>query len=201
MSNTDCITDCGDIEAMLRDYAATECFGAPPRDLVAKAMSRTACRQVAIPRTVVRPLIVMSIAAAALLVATMNRTGGIHDGLSDTAADVAQISSDSTIGIEGERSATPQMPERTSNRQLVAHLPDSQAPNGVGAAPDRADPSDHHTAYWTDTVVTSSEQGIVVPVVADNQGTDQTAEAETGVAVVPVHTTVSYTSYDGENSP
>jgi hypothetical protein len=197
-----------EIERLLRDSAVCDLFGPPPIDLVDHAMAATVapCVQRRPLAQVQRStaLIVMSLAAAGLFLTTMPVFSEWKKSRNMAPTALAPAPDQSQSEIQAAVVPTeiePSEARQPAGGQMVqASIMTEQASlTPITRSYRRHARQRAPKAIWTTTVVSESEQGVVLPVVASisNDETEQSEQVQTGVAVVPLQSGLTYTEYTG----
>jgi hypothetical protein len=207
------LTSEAEVEQLLRDSANCDIsvFGAPPHGLIQRAMAAIRVDEPCEERVpIVRvqaqrstALIVLSLAAAGLFLAALPRqrilhgTHAVNNG-SRPISQGSQMDNQTVVHVDQGQSVSSQPID-----DGVVHSSSVEVGRVSIAAPrihrwrtiSRRAPK----AIWTTTVVSESEQGIILPVVARaaNNENDSEGQDQTGVAVVPLQSGLTYTDYEG----
>jgi hypothetical protein len=194
-----------DVERLLRESADSSLFGLPPRNLVEQAMAAIAvdepCEQ---PRGPVHSrgpalLIVLSFAAAGLFIAALPHSNGRHRMYAvsnlpiqstvrsplDNQVDIHGKLAMSQSNLQPGESAANSSTIETFRSNAIASSGRRRAENEL-VMQQRAP-----KAIWKTTVVSESEQGVVLPVVtmASNSEDEPDGQGQTGLAIVPLQST------------
>ncbi len=206
-----------EVEQLLRDYAASDIFGSPPPNLVDRTVASLSLHGPGRDRS--RPsvsqfpgaLVVLSLAAAGLILTAFSRPANwnrIHEvsvvspphaesRFSSNPAVLSpaisseidltapsQASTSATVIPQSGRSSSVRLIASTSIRHIHPRVFSRSAPKAI----------------WSETIVSNSEQGIAVPVVTCASNSECGQQEHTGVAVMPITSTTTYTEYAGDNS-
>jgi len=197
-----------EVEQLLRKSAACDLFGPPPRNLVEDAIRisvlQEPCRERERRSIVQRSsaLIVMTLAAAGMIVAALpvsNVRSGAHASFARVRPSLKRLPIENGIAVA--TSDPPGRPwtslaEAPARSSAVAQVSVKRFRRRHAYTGYRSSPK----PMWTTTVVSESEQGIVIPVVAvaSNEENESGATCRAGVAIVPLQTSgLTYTEYPG----
>ncbi len=212
MSDTRAITNCRKLEAILHDSTADNLYGDPPADLVQRALDLYGCKSTTgMSLPIAHHLIVMSVAAAFLLVASAHAVDetGAASGITGKPRVEAGVSTDVTV-VPTQATVTSPAAVTFLTTGAVTKNANSLTQAANYSWPRLHSKKRYHSqiasikphstsSLWRDTVVTTREQGIIVPIIRTSTDSEiqegMPAEVTSGVAVVAVSSDTTYTEY------